>query len=82
MEGLSSKADSVSPGPRDECVGEQCTSIFLLLPLFLKDFMMLCESGDTPASQPPSKGFVGHRTVVRSLCSCPTYFKVQATEVL
>lgn len=72
MEGLSSKADSVSLGPRDECVGEQCTSIFLLPPLFLKDFMVLCESGNTPASQPPCKGFVGDRTLVRSLCSCQT----------
>lgn len=82
MEGPSSKADSVSLGPRDKCVGEQCTSIFLLPPFFLQDFMMLCESGDSPASQPPCKGFVGDRTLVRSLCSCLAYFKVQANEVL
>ena len=67
MEGLSCDADSVSLGLRDVCVGEQCTSIFLLPPLFLRGFAMLCEFGDTPASQPPCKGFMVDRIFVRSL---------------
>lgn len=50
---------------------------------FLRGFAMLSESGDTPAGQPPCKGFMVNMYFVRIYAlSYPTYFKEQANKVL